>query len=215
MGVTASQTSDPTTGRPPRRRRRILVSLKIFMAFLVSLVVADVIGYVLHYQRQEGIIREVLGAGGNLTGGDNIAPRWLQKWLGPDSVVFNEVHGITLYKTRADDANLARLSATGGLAQITWICLDETAVTDEGIFLLSGMTRLEVLKICGTKVTDAGLAHLKGLTSLRMLDLRNCEVTDAGVAELQQALPKLTIDTGRSPIVNPPAPTPDAPSESN
>ena len=198
MVVTAIQTSDRTVGKPPRRRRRILVSLKLFVVFLAILVVADVIGHVLHYQRQQAIIREVLGAGGNLTSIDNIAPWWLRKWLGPlDSAVFNEVRGITLYNTRADDANLARLSATGGLAQMTWICLDNTDVTDEGILLLSGMDRLDVLKICGTKVTDAGLGRLKGLTSLRMLDLRNSEVTDAGVAELQQALPKLTIEMGR------------------
>jgi hypothetical protein len=51
------------------------------------------------------------------------------------------------------------------------------------------MPFLQWLDLNDTKITDAGLWHLKGLKHLRRLDVRKTNVTEAGVEDLRRALP--------------------------
>ena len=56
--------------------------------------------------------------------------------------------------------------------------LDTKTITDEGMKVLAGLKKLEVLDLTGTKVTDAGVESIKGLTNLRVVDFDFTKVSD-------------------------------------
>ncbi|MCA9069043.1 MAG: hypothetical protein KDA84_08980, partial [Planctomycetaceae bacterium] len=70
-----------------------------------------------------------------------------------------------------------------------------TSISDEGLRHLTGLDKLEYLRIFeSSNVTDEGLKYLESLETLRRLDLKETGVTTEGVAELKQALPKCKIE---------------------
>jgi Leucine Rich repeat len=83
-----------------------------------------------------------------------------------------------------------------GLAQLIWLDLQWTGVSDANLVYLRGLPRLESLSLYNTGVTDAGLAHLHGLTHLKELHLEDTKVTATGVEELKKALPSCRISSG-------------------
>jgi Leucine-rich repeat (LRR) protein len=89
--------------------------------------------------------------------------------------------------------------ATGGprrpakMADVLYLTLEGTAITDAGLAHLKGLTGLISLNLRNTAVSDAGLKHLKGLTKLRVVVLHKTKVTAGGADELQKALPKVKI----------------------
>jgi Leucine-rich repeat (LRR) protein len=80
--------------------------------------------------------------------------------------------------------SVTNLEPLSRLSQLTGIDLDDTPIDDEGLAVIAGLPRLELLSLARTKVTDAGLAHLAGLKSLTNLDLSGTKVTDAGLVHL-------------------------------
>ena len=78
-------------------------------------------------------------------------------------------------------------------AQISWVYLWGTRITDAELEHLQGLLQLQGLELSSIKVTDAGLEHLKGLIQLKRLNLMGTKVTDAGVSELKKALPNVEI----------------------
>lgn len=90
--------------------------------------------------------------------------------------------------TNFDNSKLQRLAALG--ANIRWLDLGGTAVTDVGLAALSAMPNLQRLHLERTAVGDAGLAHLTSLSQLEYLDLYGTKVTDAGLENLQ-TMPRL------------------------
>ena len=91
------------------------------------------------------------------------------------------------------DKELALLAPVG--AQVLWVDLARTKVTDAGLATVSKMTNLERLHLENTGITDAGLDQLKGLAKLEYLNLYGTKVTDAGIAKLaaNKALKKLFV----------------------
>lgn len=75
-------------------------------------------------------------------------------------------------------------------AQLTWLDLGGTAVTDAALEVVARFPHLSRLHLDRTAVTDAGLAHLGSLEYLEYLNLYGTSVTDAGVASLA-TLPRL------------------------
>jgi len=59
--------------------------------------------------------------------------------------------------------------------------LRDTAVTDEGLKHLAGLTKLEELDLYGAKVTDRGISYLKDLKELRKLILLGAPITDESI----------------------------------
>ncbi|HRQ88952.1 MAG TPA: ribonuclease inhibitor, partial [Bacteroidia bacterium] len=80
------------------------------------------------------------------------------------------------------DDRLAELKPIA--AQIKWIDLARTPVTDKGLAHLSEMTNLTRLHLENTGITDAGLDALKGLERLEYLNLYGTQVSDAGLQKL-------------------------------
>ncbi len=90
--------------------------------------------------------------------------------------------------TNFDDHALAKLASLG--ANLRWLDLGGTGVTDAGLEQLSAMPNLSRLHLERTKITDSGLARLAPLNQLEYLNLYGTEITDAGLQDLQD-LPKL------------------------
>jgi hypothetical protein len=207
MATTANPTPDPTTRKPPRRRRWIPLSLWFIAVFLP---VVGVVGFTwvsVRGYRNAVAIREIERLGGEV----HTRPRgleWLQERVrvyDERRELFDDVILVRLNSTSVTDVSLAHLTdlssledlglrgtrvTDAGLADLKGLklralWLDDTQVTDAGLAHLSGLTTLEFLSLKKTPVTDAGLAQLSGLTGLEVLDLDNTQVTDAGLAHLR------------------------------
>ena len=90
--------------------------------------------------------------------------------------------------TNFGDAELARLAPIG--ANLRWLDLAGTRITDAGLAPISAMPNLIRLHLERTAITDSGLGCLASLPELEYLDLYGTAVTDAGIESLQK-LPKL------------------------
>jgi hypothetical protein len=76
---------------------------------------------------------------------------------------------------------------------IVTVTLARTKATDADLARLKSFPKLRTLDLSATPITDAGLVHLKQLNQLQTVILTGTRVTDAGVADLQTALPRAKI----------------------
>lgn len=100
---------------------------------------------------------------------------------------------LNLAGSQVTDAGLAPLA---GMPRLTSIHLERTAITDAGLAHLAGLTNLEYLNLFGTQVTDAGLETLKALPKLRRLYVWQTGVTPEGAQALAAANPQLSVNMG-------------------
>lgn len=200
------------------RRRWLRFSLRSF--FLVVLVIAVSLGWMIHRARQQGIAVAALKEMGctvsyyTNTDRSPTVLEWLRKLLGEDE--HRDVDWVVGSRSQLTDAGLihlreltqfrhlrlddAQVTDAGpvqlqGLTQLQNLNLNGTQVTDAGLLHLRGLTQLQYLYLSGTQVTDAGLVHLGGLTQLGYLSLDRTKVSDAGVRRFQKTLPKCRINT--------------------
>lgn len=92
-----------------------------------------------------------------------------------------------------DDA----LQAIAQCTNIGRLYLDGTNITDNGLKTLAPLKDLFYLNLVNTKVTINGLMQLKALPKLKTIYLYNSGITGKDFSALKQALPKVTIDTGK------------------
>lgn len=78
--------------------------------------------------------------------------------------------------------------------KLTFLSLDDSRLTDEGLRQIGQITTLRELSINSTRITDAGLRQLTGLKDLERLYVGDTRATNSGGAMLQQALPKCQIN---------------------
>ncbi len=100
---------------------------------------------------------------------------------------------LNLAGSKVTDAGLAQVA---GLKNLQRLHLEKTAVGDDGVAQLKALAELRYLNLYATKVSDKGLAALKSLANLQSVFLWQTGVTDAGAEDLQKALPKLYINRG-------------------
>jgi hypothetical protein len=100
---------------------------------------------------------------------------------------------LNLAGSKVTDAGLAQVAALKNLQRLH---LEKTGVGDDGVAHLKALAELRYLNLYGTKVGDKSLAALKGLKNLQSLFLWQTSVTDAGAEDLQKALPTLYINRG-------------------
>jgi hypothetical protein len=156
MATLAVAADETKPDKPPRQRRWVPLSLRLFLALLgllgLSCVWVGVRGY-----RQLAAIQEIEKLEGDVEQSP-AGPSWLRELIGADRMrMFDDV---------------------------TVVHLADGDVTDEGLEHLRGLTSLQQLVLTNTQVTDAGLEHLRGLTSLQGLDLSSTKLTDAGLEHL-------------------------------
>jgi Leucine-rich repeat (LRR) protein len=195
MTETANPMPDVTADRPPRRRRWIPLSLRMFVLIVALVGVSSALCCGVPACRQWMASREVERLGGTVSI-EPTGPNWLYALTGgrktmlfEKAVGLSKLETLSLEDTAVTDAGLAHLAA---LTNLTSVSLGNSRVTDLGLAHFNGLTKLAALRLNDTQVTDAGLAQLEGLTRLNRLELSNSRVTDAGLAHLA-ALTKLEI----------------------
>jgi hypothetical protein len=195
MSDPPTPTSDPTTDKPPRRRRWIPRSLRMFVAILALLAGGSALWIGVPAYRQYVAMRNFERVGGHIVTVKS-RPTWWPWEVPPGEAdaplsMFNEPQGAYAGPVNSiSDADLASLRALPTLRAIN---LSQTRVSDDGMQHLIGATRLEFLILDQTQISDAGLTILQELRNLRMLGVQGTRVTDAGVAELNRASPNLRV----------------------
>ncbi|MBI3864085.1 MAG: hypothetical protein HY290_19555 [Planctomycetia bacterium] len=173
----------PTSDLPPRARRAIPRSLRLFAGILLLLAGGSlvVIGYPVW--RQRSAIAAIEAAGGSVKtvpGGST----WLRSIIGNDLMwYFDDVVQVRLQGSRTTDATLVHLK---GLPRLTEVSLSKSTITGDGLVHLKNANRLVTLTLAGTQVGDDGMAHLSGLKSLKSLTLDDTAITDAGLSHVSE-----------------------------
>jgi hypothetical protein len=181
MATPDDMSLDPTASKPPRPRRWIPLSVRMFVAMLAVVGVAGALWVGIPAYRQHVAIRKIEELGGSV---DTVAGQmdWLRDYVRDewmmrvDDVVFIELSG-----SEATDATLRDI---GGLTSVTDLLINGTQVTDAGLANLKGLTNLRILELDRTMVTDAGMAHLTALTNLQILGLDHTQLTNTGLSRL-------------------------------
>lgn len=102
---------------------------------------------------------------------------------------------VDLGRTKVTDAGLATIAKMKNLEKLH---LENTAITDAGLAQLASLGNLEYLNLYGTKVTDAGIAKLASNKALKKLFVWQTAVTHDGAKKLEAAVPGLTVNVGLS-----------------
>ena len=98
------------------------------------------------------------------------------------------------------------LKALAGLTDLRVLYLGHSAITPDGLRVLSSLDKVERLGLQGCRrIDDSALSVLAGWKSLKYLDVQETEVTDKGLADLRKAKPDIKILSGGTPPA-PPAP---------
>src|SRR5579872_1327739 len=83
MVPTANPSHDPTAAKPPRAKRWIPISLRMFLVMLAVVGVAGVLGVGLPAYRQHVAIRDIEQVDGSMRS-DPVGPAWLRSWVGDE-----------------------------------------------------------------------------------------------------------------------------------
>jgi hypothetical protein len=102
------------------------------------------------------------------------------------------IRWLNLAGTKVTDAGLKQVA---GMKNLTQLHLERTAVTDAGLRSLSKLRELEYLNLYGLPVTDNGLQSLKRLTNLQHLYLWQTKVSpDAAKALADEFVDKQNLE---------------------
>jgi hypothetical protein len=178
--------------RPSLGRKLLRVAVAALLLFAAGLVAAVVIYLRLGTDRgqvavlidtapagptdqaaEENAVRTIQGVGGRVARRDHF----------PDSPVV----AVLLGNSQATDTELAAVASCKHLERLE---LTRTAVTDEGLKRLTGLSHLTALALGWTHVTDAGMKDIAELKTLETLELQLTPVGDAGLKPLA-GLPRL------------------------
>jgi hypothetical protein len=123
----------------------------------------------------------------------NVAKDYADKNLETLKPVAAQIKWMDLARTQVTDAGLASVAT---MKNLTRLHLENTKVGDAGLDQVKGLASLEYLNLYGTAVTDAGIAKLSGLKNLKKLFVWQTKVTDDGAKKLAAAIPGLDVNTG-------------------
>lgn len=123
----------------------------------------------------------------------NAADKFGDKDLAELAPVAAQIVWLDLGRSKVTDAGLATIASMTHLERLH---LENTAVTDAGLARLATLPQLEYLNLYGTKVTDAGIAKLAANKQLKKLFVWQTAVTAAGAKKLEEAVPGLVVNIG-------------------
>ncbi len=92
--------------------------------------------------------------------------------------------------------NDALLQPISQLNNLTKLYLNNTQITDKGLFYLKNCDKLIYLNLIKTPVTSQGVMQLKDLKNLQSLFLYQSQVAKSDFLNLQKAFPNAVIDSG-------------------
>jgi cellulose synthase/poly-beta-1,6-N-acetylglucosamine synthase-like glycosyltransferase/Leucine-rich repeat (LRR) protein len=99
-------------------------------------------------------------------------------------------------RTKVTEAGLSHLALMPKLERLE---LAGLPVTNSGLKIVEGMSKLKSLDLSGTKINDEALTALTRLPALVELNVRDTDLTEEAVASFQQAHPRISVVTGKTP----------------
>ena len=185
---------------PESKSRRIPKPFWFGVAAVVMAVLAVFLQVWLPYHREQVVIREIERLGGDvLTIWDG--PKWTER--GPEWIQeivddgwlswFERAYSVWISETAISDEVLRHLS---GLTKLDTLSLQNTQVSDEELKHLRGLTNLQFLYLDNTQIGDEGLKSLTGLTNLENVSLNNTQIGGKGLKHLSglQSLTELSLN---------------------
>ncbi len=106
-----------------------------------------------------------------------------------------QITWLKLGRTQITDASLGEIAR---LKNLTRLYLEHTGIGDLGIAAVAGLSHLEYLNLTGTKVSDSGLRAAAAMTGLRSVYTWQSAVTDSAAMEIGRQNPGLQIVNGLS-----------------
>jgi hypothetical protein len=193
MSISTHSILDSTVNKPPHRKRRTLLSSRMFAVLLVLIGSASAVhvGMLFYQQRRRDLARlELERFGASVPYGVTHLTRRIDRWLPDDFArLFYleewEVHFPPEYAPLDHGKVNAELATLDGLTCVRVVRLGGTLVTDAGIAHLRRSTTLRELHLDGTQITDDGLRFLSALSQLELLSLYFVPVSDAGIEHLK------------------------------
>lgn len=144
----------------------------------------------------------------------NAADKFGDKELALLEPIAAQVVWVDLARSQVTDAGAATLAK---LVNLERLHLENTKVGDAGIEKLAGLQKLEYLNLYGTKTTDAGASKLAGAKGLKKLFAWQTGITKAGASALEGKIPGLKVNVGLSEAeiaaLTAPPPAPPAPAK--
>lgn len=119
-----------------------------------------------------------------------------------------QIAWLNLGGTHVTDDGITRLLPK--LVNLWKLSLDRTAITDRALAPLEKLTRLESVNVYSTAVTDAGLKPLEKLPRLRSVFAWQTQVTTQGAEALQASAKKAHVNIGAPPTPQIEMPAADA-----
>jgi hypothetical protein len=201
-----SMTQATETARSVPRPRRLWFRYNLSTMLALVTVLCMVLGlWVQRAERQRRAVAAICSLKGVIHYEDdelvtNTAPSipWLRELLGND--YFADVYWVSLTDTQISNAGLDHLK---GLPGLRVLYLNSMELSDQGLRGLKGLTELEVLYLSNTRVSDAGCEHLKGLAKLKILTLSDTRVTGAGLQHLKGLTKLEVLKLSGTPITDP------------
>ena len=142
----------------------------------------------------------------------NAADKFGDKELALLEPIAAQVVWVDLARSQITDAGATTLAKMTNLERLH---LENTKVGDAVLDKLAGLQKLEYLNLYGTKTTDGGIAKLAGAKGLKKLFAWQTGVTKAGATALEGKLPGLKVNVGLSEAeiaaLTAPPPAPPAP----
>jgi hypothetical protein len=142
----------------------------------------------------------------------NAADKFGDKELALLEPIAAQILWVDLARSQVTDAGLAVIAKFKNLERLH---LENTKVSDAGVATLASLTTLEYLNLYGTKTTDAGISKLATAKALKKLFVWQTGVTQAGAKALEGKVPGLKVNVGLSEAeiakLTAPPPAPPAP----
>jgi hypothetical protein len=178
MAGTALPIPDIATDKPPRPRRWIPLSLRLFAALLCA--VSTWTG--VRAYRQHAAIREIERLGGLVYYG-RVGPEWMRELLGEERMhCIDEVEHVHF---RPDKTNYDRDPGGEHPSRVLPYTTGPT-VDDSTLDCIAKLPRLKGLSLPWANVTDVGMRHISQLHDLKYLCLKDTRVSDTSGELLAQ-----------------------------
>ena len=123
--------------------------------------------------------------------------RRLRDDLGPSLEKMSRLEKLNLYDTGIGDNTVRRGIAT--LANLRWLNLDRTAITDASLSSLAQLPSLTFAHLGSTAITDSAVDPLASITAIERLIVTRTHMTSEGAERLRSALPSTQVDWAPKP----------------
>jgi hypothetical protein len=145
----------------------------------------------------------------------NAADKFGDKELAMLEPIAAQIVWVDLARSQITDAANATLAK---LVNLERLHLENTKITDVALAGLGSLKALEYINLYGTKTTDAGLTKLSGIKSLKKVFVWQTGVTRAAATALEGQIPGLKVNVGLSDaeiakLTTPPPAPPAAPAK--